>query len=771
MTKTILILFGTRPELIKLYPLIQQIRKSNLKDRLLVVNTGQHKELLNDQLEAFQLKVDHTLNLDLDQRKLTNLLARTLEELQTLYSNYSNIEHVIVQGDTNTVLAASNFCFLNKLKLLHVEAGLRSGNLEHPFPEEFNRIVCSLAAHHHFAPTNLAKENLILEGISPDRISVTGNTVIDSLELSRVQISNTKQKRFLITLHRRENIESIYIDLIQIVDKLSKSYPDFEFIWIAHPNCAKLISEKLKDCRVQFKAALPYFEFLELLAKSSVVITDSGGVTEEAASLGIPTVIFRKCTERTETLESENPTIISTKDQTIEQFASQALDNKGKPTQVYGDGKASERILHWLQSEYKSPYVENLIVGGGIAGTGILLNLMKHGTIDSFLNDGFALIEKTDKLVCGNLPSYHVNSDTLADVFLECLEGETSKYINLDRIEEHTQFIKKYSGSSIPLNKLSSYFEALGLEIENYISKNEHASIYKNTEVLRIQKIDEGYKVFMSKGKSIACKNLILACGGKPIYKKFNHLKATQVHSDQLLKNQLKLNNRNDLDRNTVILGGSHSGFSVADYLLRNHSNLFQSEGSITIFTNSFPKIFYPSIDEAIKNGYTDFSDKDICPETQKLYRLAGLRMDGRDLCIKMIGLNGELTEKRVKILLIQENQALFEEKMRTANLIVHSTGYQFNIPNFIDNNGNTIDFKGEKDRHWVDDQCRLFRSNGTILENVYLTGLATGFIPSGELGGESTFKGQTNGLWYYQNAIAERILNNLMNENTASLS
>lgn len=770
MKKTILILFGTRPELIKLFPLIIQIKNSPLRERLLIVNTGQHKELLDSQLQAFELEPDIKMNLGASTCNLTSMLAKTLEELQNLYFNYSAIEHVVVQGDTNTVLAASNFCFLNKLKLLHIEAGLRSGNLEHPFPEEFNRIVCSLSAYHHFAPTNTAKQNLILEGISPENISVTGNTVIDALELSGVQSTSNKKKRFLITLHRRENIKSTYNRLIKLLIDLSKLYENYEFLWIAHPNSSNSIAKELKHSNIQFKEPLPYFDFLNLLRDSAVIITDSGGVTEEATSLGIPTVIYRKCTERIETLSSLNPTIISTTDDEIRKFVAESLISKGSPTKVYGDGKASSRILKWIENEYHPLFVENLIIGGGIAGTGIVLNLMKHGKLDSFVEKGFALIEKSDRLVHGNLPSYHVNSDTLSNVFLECLEGKTENYICRSQLKNEIEELKKFHNKSIPLNNLGTYLESLGREIENHLKTYENVHLFKNTKASIIQKLDGLYSIEMDDGKIVRCKNLIIACGGVPIFKELEGLKGHQIHSDQLLKKEECFNFSADFDQNTLVIGGSHSAFSVADFLLQNYPDIFKSDASISIFANELPKIYYNTVEEARLNGYTEFTENDVCPKTKKLFRLAGLRMDGRALYIKISGINGVAVEKRIQIHIINENKELFHEKLKESKLIVHCTGYQFNLPQFIDENGQDVHFKGKEDLHWVDKHCRLLTKDGGPLENAFLTGLATGFIPSGELGGEQSFNGQTNGLWYYQNATAETILNSLKHASTTSL-
>ena len=355
MVKKALIVFGTRPEIIKLAPLIHLIQESALNSQLLVVSTSQHDELLDQQLDFWKIKPDYFLTSCPFKGNLTRLLSHTISGIQDVLDQEGNIEYIIVQGDTNTALACANLAFLNQLKLIHIEAGLRSHDLKSPFPEEFNRIVTTKSAYFHFAPTELSRKNLIYEGIEDSKIKVVGNTVIDALNFAKNKNKTDYNKNLvIITLHRRENIEHNYIELIDIITELAKNNPELKFLWIAHPNSFTNVLTKLTDTQnIEIKQHLPYDEFINLYNFTKIVITDSGGVTEEATQLGIPILIFRASSERVEPMEVNYPMVISTKKEIILTHFAKFLEEKTHNPFSYGNGKTSETILEWLKQEMK----------------------------------------------------------------------------------------------------------------------------------------------------------------------------------------------------------------------------------------------------------------------------------------------------------------------------------------------------------------------------------------------------------------------------------
>lgn len=787
MLKKILIVFGTRPEIIKLAPLIKVLKNSPLKNQFLIVSTSQHEELLDEQLNFWEITPDYFLTMSPQKGNLTRLLTHTISGLQDILDQVNSIEYIIVQGDTNTALACANLSFLNKIKLIHIEAGLRSFNLNDPFPEEFNRIIASRAAYFHFAPTEISKTNLIKEGIESSKIMVIGNTVIDALNFVKNKDAEISSKnKVIITLHRRENIDSNYLILIGLIKDLAKKYSDLEFIWITHPNCESKIKSHISSLpNIKVLQHLPYQEFVNLYYTSKLIITDSGGVSEEAIHLGLPTIIFRQRTERIEPIGENFPMIVSLDKNQLSNFFDEQINSFNKITFSYGDGFASQKIVNWLNKEINQLNYDILIVGGGPAGTGFLLKALKDGNSSTLFNNKIALVERTSDLISGNLTNFKVNSDTFSSVFLECLEGETGNAIDLNKIKNEIEFVKSFNGRSIPLEKLKNYFKMLGQLIKEYLEKKEKCDFYLNSTVTKIeQKENNNYEVFIEgKTKTITTKNIIICTGGKPVSltkENTNFSKSVSldkfidkcIHSDTILKS----NNVQDLihlkqnNAKVVILGGSHSAFSVAHLLLNKLSNNITHDGSIKIWCSSLPKIYFNTKQEAIDNSYNDFTDSDICPVTKKLFRLAGLRMDGRELYMQILALGNLEREKRVSVQVYTNQTQLLEKDLEEATVIILAYGYKFNMFPFIDANGNEIRFKGEETKHWVNDYCELIDYKNNIVPNVYASGLATGFIPSGELGGEPSFEGQTNGIWYYQNAIADRIINKINCENTTNL-
>lgn len=424
---------------------------------------------------------------------------------------------------------------------------------------------------------------------------------------------------------------------------------------------------------------------------------------------------------------------------------------------------------------------DTVIIGGGPAGTGLLLKALKDGSGNTFLSGHIALVERSSRLIKGNITGYQVNSDTFSDVFLECLEGCTGNFINLNELHSETDEIKTYQGRSIPLQKLDPYFNRLGELLKESLTAAKKCEFFMNTVVSKITRKQNGtYEVFMTgETASLIARQIIIATGGTP--KTINskesvfvngispgQYKQKIIHSDTLLRSGLPKSMETALIQKpkVVILGGSHSAFSTAHFLLQQAGLYSFDSSDIKIWCKTLPKIYFNNREDAELCGYSDFTDEDICPVTKKLYRLAGLRMDGRALYMQMLGLGHTKKETRVQLNLFANKENELKEDLDNATLIISALGYRLNIVPIFDEEGKEIRLKGEETGHWVNDNCELLDENGSLVPNIFASGLATGFIPNGDLGGEPSFQGQTNGIWYYQNAIAGRIMRNLARAN-----
>jgi UDP-N-acetylglucosamine 2-epimerase (non-hydrolysing) len=357
-------ILGTRPEAIKLAPLILKLKKES-KHHVHVCSTGQHKEMLYQVLNLFDIKPDRELELMQPNQTLVSLNAKALVSIDQ-YLKEEKPELVIVQGDTTTVYAAAMAAFYNKIKVGHVEAGLRTHNRYSPYPEEINRVLTTHLTDLHFAPTQTSKENLLEENIKEDSIFVTGNTVIDalfyvsnklaegSLKPGTVIYELPKDKRIvLVTAHRRENfgngIENICLALAQ----LAKQYPDFLFVYPVHlnPNIKGPVNQLLEGIpNIQLIEPLDYVSFIALMNLAYIILTDSGGVQEEAPSLGKPVLVMRDNSERPEAVAAGTVKLIGSSTNAIVEHVSLLIDNKNiyetmsKAINPYGDGKACDRI-------------------------------------------------------------------------------------------------------------------------------------------------------------------------------------------------------------------------------------------------------------------------------------------------------------------------------------------------------------------------------------------------------------------------------------------
>ena len=379
--KKVLFVAGTRPEAIKLAPVIRRFRgDGGERVSTVVCSTGQHKEMLEQAFRDFELVPDLDLALMQPGQTLAGLSARLFYALDELLEAQEP-DWIVVQGDTTTVMVASLAAFYRGVKVAHVEAGLRSGDRFHPFPEEVNRRVAGLVADVHFAPTAGARDNLLREGVQPEAVHVTGNTVIDALLWMAEQVRQQKpalpeeveeliadgRKYVLITGHRRESFGTGFENICAAIRDLSKMFPDTGFVYPVHlnPNVRRPVMEILEDVPgIHLIEPLSYKPFVRLMDGSSIVLTDSGGIQEEAPSLGKPVVVMRSVTERPEGVDRGTTKLVGTDRSAIVEHVSELLTNPETYEAIretenpYGDGRASDRIYGVLSGVGSSAYEE-----------------------------------------------------------------------------------------------------------------------------------------------------------------------------------------------------------------------------------------------------------------------------------------------------------------------------------------------------------------------------------------------------------------------------
>jgi UDP-N-acetylglucosamine 2-epimerase (non-hydrolysing) len=366
--KNVLVVFGTRPEAIKLCPLVLEFRKHEERFKLTVCVTAQHREMLDPFLQLFGIRTDYDLNVMVENQKVSDLTAKILEGTSKVVEQESP-DIVVVQGDTTTTFAASLAAYYQKVPVGHVEAGLRTYNKYAPFPEEINRKLTTVIADLHFAPTERAKDNLLGEGVSEKDIRVTGNTVIDALLWVRRRIRE-QNKRFkeleevdfqkrviLVTGHRRENFGQDLKNVCQALGAIATRNPEVEIVYPVHlnPNVRNTVYEVLKTTpNVKLLEPLDYEPFVQLMDGSYLIITDSGGIQEEAPSLGKPVLVTRQVTERPEAVDAGCVRLVGTDRERIVNEAERLLrdaEHYKSMAQVrnpYGDGQASGRIVQAL---------------------------------------------------------------------------------------------------------------------------------------------------------------------------------------------------------------------------------------------------------------------------------------------------------------------------------------------------------------------------------------------------------------------------------------
>ena len=365
MKKKVMLVFGTRPEAIKMCPLVNELKKRECFETVVCV-TGQHRQMLDQVLEAFQIKPDFDLSIMKDKQSLFDVTVNILEKIKEVLEKV-NPDIVLVHGDTSTTFVTALACFYLQIPVGHVEAGLRTYNIYSPYPEEFNREAVGIISKYNFAPTELSKENLLREGKKESTVYVTGNTVIDALKTTvrenyyHPELEWIQQDRLiLITAHRRENLGEPMRNMFRAIKRVLDEHSDVKAIYPIHMN--PIVRETAKDVfgdddRVHIIEPLDVLDFHNFMARSSLILTDSGGIQEEAPSLGKPVLVMRDTTERPEGIQAGTLKLVGTDEEIIYHNFSELLDNDEEYQKMshasnpYGDGFACVRIADILEKE------------------------------------------------------------------------------------------------------------------------------------------------------------------------------------------------------------------------------------------------------------------------------------------------------------------------------------------------------------------------------------------------------------------------------------
>lgn len=366
----VMTVFGTRPEGIKMAPIVKELEKRENIESIVCI-TAQHREMLDQVLNLFDITPDYDLDIFMPGQSLTKITTRALEGLEEVIIK-EKPDVLLVQGDTTTVFAGALAAFYQKVKIGHVEAGLRSGNLYSPYPEEANRMLTGIMTNYHFAPTERNMDNLLKENYPKDNIHITGNTVIDALKwtardeyefetenLNEIDFEN--KRVILLTSHRRENIGKPMENIFNAVKDIVMEYEDVEIVFPIHlnPKVREICNDILGDMdRVNIIEPLDYEPFVNLINKSHIVVTDSGGVQEEAPTLGKPVLVVREETERPEGIESGTAKLVGTSYEKLYKELKLLLEDENEYNKManavnpYGDGQAAKYIVDVLESKF-----------------------------------------------------------------------------------------------------------------------------------------------------------------------------------------------------------------------------------------------------------------------------------------------------------------------------------------------------------------------------------------------------------------------------------
>ncbi len=361
--KTIMLVFGTRPEAVKMCPLVNELRRREGL-RTVVCVTGQHRQMLDQVLEAFRVVPDYDLSIMKEGQTLTDITLGVLGRLGELLDR-EKPDVVLVQGDTTTAFAGALACFYRRIPVGHVEAGLRTYDTDSPYPEEFNRRAVGIVARYNFAPTETARENLLREGKKPETVWVTGNTVIDALKTTvRRDFTHPvldwagESRLIFITAHRRENLGEPMRRMFRAIRRVVEEHPDVRAVYPIHMNplVRRAADEELGDCdRIRLAEPVDVIDCHNLMARSYLILTDSGGIQEEAPSLGKPVLVMRDATERPEGVAAGTLRLVGTDEEAICRSFTELLtdptayDAMAKAVNPYGDGHAAERIADILE--------------------------------------------------------------------------------------------------------------------------------------------------------------------------------------------------------------------------------------------------------------------------------------------------------------------------------------------------------------------------------------------------------------------------------------
>lgn len=372
MKKKVLLVFGTRPEAIKMAPLALQLKQQEDCFETKVCVTGQHRQMLDQVLELFNLSPDFDLNLMKPGQTLSDITSGVLKGLEQVFTEWMP-DVVLVHGDTATTFAASLAAYYHKISVGHVEAGLRTGDIYSPWPEEANRKLTGALTTYHFAPTQSSYNNLIKENINPENITITGNTVIDALLTVKEKVENDQEiisqfeqkfdfldptkKLILVTGHRRENFGQGFLNICSALANIAKQHPEVQIVYPVHlnPNVQKPVNELLSGIsNIHLIAPQDYLPFVYLMNRSYLILTDSGGIQEEAPSLAKPVLVMRDTTERPEAVEAGTVKLVGTDAVLIQQSVIELLENPdlyqtmAAAHNPYGDGTACQQIIHAL---------------------------------------------------------------------------------------------------------------------------------------------------------------------------------------------------------------------------------------------------------------------------------------------------------------------------------------------------------------------------------------------------------------------------------------
>jgi UDP-N-acetylglucosamine 2-epimerase (non-hydrolysing) len=375
--KKVLLVFGTRPEAIKMAPLVKKLQKDKVNFNTKVCVTAQHREMLDQVLDLFQITPDYDLNIMKPGQDLYEVTSSILIKIKPILEDFDP-DVVLVHGDTATTFATSLAAYYQKIKIGHVEAGLRTGNLYSPWPEEGNRRLTGVLTDYHFSPTDTSKKNLLNEGVNNTSIFVTGNTVIDALQLVVNRINNDKalklkientiiqsgfkalnSKFILVTGHRRENFGQGFLNICEAFKVLAENNPDINILYPVHlnPNVRRPVNELLSNIgNIKLVQPFQYEEFIYLMSKTYLILTDSGGIQEEAPSLGKPVLVMRDTTERPEAVKAGTVKLVGSNKDNIVKEVQYLLSNAdtyqdmSRSHNPYGDGNASNKILEILKS-------------------------------------------------------------------------------------------------------------------------------------------------------------------------------------------------------------------------------------------------------------------------------------------------------------------------------------------------------------------------------------------------------------------------------------